>query len=161
MKEADYYIENIDLHAHPELGDRCEALVSVAFDPGDPTHDEENNWLVCDCTLEIDLHEPGDLNDEEDGISEPSYGELTVEFRSVIEGENPELQEVKEQWEEEGYESLDQSVIGKIENGVLSDILVPVDSLIGDSIRGILPRIRFTTLEDDESPEDESEDEEE
>ena len=141
---TEYYIQSIDGNTHTVTNEVRDVSISVDFEVGEAT--VENNHLTSECSLDLHFRDP-DNRDPEDGFDstqEPEYGTLSLEFIVQVEDDPEFLTEQAERWNEEGYEAVDPKLISHVESDILPSLLVPIDQLLGNGFRGIIPQLRFT-----------------
>jgi hypothetical protein len=147
-----YYITSVDLDFDPIIGDTVPGNVTVEIGMYDPDFHDDSMLFTCRCELEISLQATG-ANDEDTEYETMEMGDIDVDMIIALEGNNTYDSEYYQahidQWEDEGYTSTSDEFQMQIESELLHDVFYPLSSLLRDSYRGIIPRIRFQPNSED------------
>lgn len=158
MTPPEYHITKVQANLHPRPGEVVTSLVDIELEMGQGEYDSEDGVLTADCTIEILFQDPEDVEEQEEGEKpdEPGFGEISVDMTIYSEideiefSEDISIEKEVETWNTEGYEHLNPELLSYIESDIVPEVFGPIDSLIRDSITGLLPRFRFTITPQEE-----------
>lgn len=159
----EYHIRRINAHLHPDITDVSYSSMSIEIEYGEAQFDVESQIFEVESTLQLFLHSTGRDDQDED----PEYGELEIEVTIIYEHEEGQLDDIdmEEQtsvWNEEGPKSVSEQLLTQLESGYISKIFAPLEILLSDSFKGLIPMYRFTlTHEEEEKIEEKKEDNDE
>lgn len=149
MKEVQYFIRSlqVDLATPTE---RQNAEIHIRMSMGEPNLDDD--ILQTKGTIDVVLAKIGSDTADADSIDdiEAELGEISIETIIQLHTQNIKfdsdlsIEEEMDVWREEGYAQIHPSLISKIESGIVPEIFVPVNQLIGNSVQGLIPRFRLT-----------------
>lgn len=153
MNPIEYRITSIDSDISPKQSETPEIRIAISISMGDAAIDDDD-ILTSDCEMQIRLVDPEEFSSINESQNfdnlDPEYGNIEIEFRiegkmsEEILGSNVDIDEEIEIWNSDGYGHVDPAIISRIESGFVSEIFAPLEHLLDDTVRGILPRYRFT-----------------
>jgi hypothetical protein len=142
--KTDYYIREFHAGLNPSPDEERRPTVQIQLTPGEPDIDDNKGRLTSIFELKIAFCHPDADHSSDEIASEPEYGTVTVEFLVVVEDELDYLAEQADAWENNEYENVDLRLISAIEEDIVPKIFIPIELLVGNDIKGIVPRFRFT-----------------
>lgn len=162
MRHIEYHVKQIQANLNPEPDNPKYTSAHILLEvEDDPTF--EDGILTVDYTLEIKLSSDPEDADEFDDL-EGEYGELSIDYVMRFDSSHDVTNELDfehqlEVWEEEGYSHIDRSLISTFESDIVPRFFTSLDSLLGDSFIGLMPRFTFTITPDETNEEDENHEE--
>jgi len=148
----EYYLRDVDISLNPDPGTTQQGNIGVALEMENPEIFEDAPAFRCDGKLEVTLtiHPSGEAEE-----AEPTdYGEIEAKFDLLLEPEAAESEADEAEWvdmvgshidtwEDSGYTSVSEEFQTELESEIFSEIFVPLNDLIENQFRGIVPRVIF------------------
>jgi len=153
MNSVEYFVESLQLDIFDPVDPEV-ASVHLKLSVGEP--DLENDRLRTTGTLDIVLTDPErEVEGESFSEVEPDIGEGSIEavmqlnYNQVDFFSDISIEEEVDTWRDQGYQDIHPEVISELEADLVPEILVPIDQLIGNSVKGLIPRYRLTPISEE------------
>lgn len=153
MIRTKYIINEFHANLNPNIDDIEFVMTSVSIEYGEADFEEDSNRFITDSTIELEFY---DTDDESKEDPDPEFGTVSIDATMVYEhedgrlGDDFNLKEETEIWNEEGHKAVDEQLITQLEVEILPKVFSPIEQLLEDSFIGLLPRYRFSLTEEEE-----------